>query len=132
MKTRNYVIAALLAAFCLGYSSPSRSQQAPGAYQTKQAPGGYQTQQAPGGYQTKQAPGAYQTKQAPRGYQTQQAPRGYRPYQAPGAYNEVEPTLRGTRCGENGLYSNGTGTCCSRIQTNPPSCQPPPLALRRY
>jgi hypothetical protein len=105
MKTRNYVIAALLAAFCLGYSSPSLSQQAPGAYQTKQAPGAYQT---------KQAPGAYQTKQAPRGY------------------NEAEPTPRGTRCGENGLYSNGTGTCCSRIQTNPPSCQPPPLALRRY
>jgi hypothetical protein len=96
MKTRNYVIAALLAAFCLGYSSPSLSQQAPGAYQTKQAPG------------------AYQTKQAPRGY------------------NEAEPTPRGTRCGENGLYSNGTGTCCSRIQTNPRSCQPPPLALRRY
>jgi hypothetical protein len=100
MKTRNYVIATLLAAFCVGYSGPSRSQN--------------------------QAPKAY--RQAPKAYR--QAPKAYR--QAPNSYDEWDPTPRGTPCGDNGLYSNGTGTCCSRIQTNPPSCQPPPLARRRY
>ena len=84
MKTRNYVITTLLAAFCIGYSSPSRSFfQAPAAYQCSAA-----YVQSYGG--------------------------------------ECVPTPRGTPCGDNGLYSNGTGTCCSRIQTNPPSCQPPP------
>jgi hypothetical protein len=87
MKTPYHVIATLLAAFCVGYSSPSLSFfQAPGAYQR----------------------------------------------QAPGAYNVLNPTPRGTPCGENGLYSNGMGTCCSRIQTNPSSCQPPPLAQRQH
>jgi len=32
---------------------------------------------------------------------------------------------RYTPCGD-GLYCDGGGTCCSPIQTNPASCQPPP------
>ena len=94
MKARNYVIATLLAAFCVGYSSPSRSLT--------------------------QASKAF--RQAPKAFH--QAPRAFR--QAPKAYGEWYPTPRGTICGENRLYSNAMGTCCSRIQTNPPSCQPPP------
>jgi hypothetical protein len=89
MKTRNYVIATLLAAFCVGYSSPSRSM--------------------------------VQAFQAYKGYHCSKAYR-----QAPNSYSKCEPNRHGTPCGDNGLYSDGMGTCCSPIQTNPPSCQPPP------
>lgn len=110
MKTRSYVIATLSAALCVGYSSPSLGLlQAPGAYRNPEG------NHSPGTHH------ALRPRQAPR------------TYQSPEVYNtEGEPTPRGTPCGENGLYSNGTGTCCSRIQTNPRSCQPPPFALRRH
>jgi hypothetical protein len=106
METRNYVIVTLSVALCISYSGPSLGLlQAPNAYQTSHRVG---------------ARHALRPREAPRAYQS------------PGAYDtEAEALARGTICGENGLYANGTGTCCSRIQTNPPSCQPPPLASRR-
>src|ERR1700722_6499856 len=110
MKTPNYVLSTLLAAFCVGYYSPSLSQQAPGAYQAPDP-------QAPGAFHPQQAPGTFHPQQAPGTFHPRQAPRAYHPRQAPGGYNVWDPTPRGTSCGENGLYSNGMGTCCSRIQT---------------
>jgi hypothetical protein len=103
MKIPNYVIATLLAASCVGYSSPSLSVvEAPRAFKAK-------------------CPPAYL-----------KAPNlvfsvGRNARQAAVEVEEIcEPKPHGKCCGENGLYSDGMGTCCSPIQTNPPSCQPAP------
>jgi hypothetical protein len=103
MKTRNYWIATLLAAFCVGYSSPSLSQR-----QQQYIPHQYIPQHN-GGNCPPQTLGAYsEGKQAPEEIVT------------------CPPEPRFTPCGDNGLYADGTGTCCSPVQTNPPSCQPSP------
>lgn len=108
MKVRNCVIAALLVAFCVEYSSSSQGGQARRAFRSR----------------ILQAPPAYRTRilQAPYAYGC--STKAYT--QTPNAFGGCEPSPRGTPCGDNGLYSDGMGTCCSPIQTNPPSCQPPP------
>ena len=142
MKSRNYVVATLLAALYMAYSSPSVALlQAPGAFQPpareahKRYRPGADRRYAPRAY-SHEAPGGF--RRPPRAADRRYAHGAYwnhahRAYlrEAPEAYELWDPKPHGAPCGINGLYSDGTGTCCSRIQTNPPSCQPPPLGQRQ-
>jgi hypothetical protein len=47
------------------------------------------------------------------------------PQQNMACYTGGNPKPKYTTCGHN-MYCDGQGTCCTSIQTNPPSCQPPP------
>jgi hypothetical protein len=48
------------------------------------------------------------------------------PQQNMACYTGSKPKPKYTSCAQN-MYCDGQGTCCTSIQTYPPSCQPPPI-----
>jgi hypothetical protein len=147
MKNTNSTVAAMLVVVCVVYSDASLSMDAPAPRAFEPPPEIFELPNTPPnqpptvprthgikthGIKPYMCPRCFQPLPAPRPHRHHTPRRGHRrnaDADYPGGARE--PVLRGIKCGENGLYTNETGTCCSRIQTNPPSCQPPPLAQRQ-
>jgi len=56
------------------------------------------------------------------------ANKGYTPFQAKYCGDRNGNYQRGTICNDDdrSMYCDGHGTCCTPVQQNPQTCQPPP------